>query len=612
MRQTDENKTGLTEPQEQAHHLPSSPVILVWSDALGEGEAGRLAGEGHLNSLQPQRLCEGYQWLKAVGALEWPALQIVPPDESLAEIDTFNKFHDSSYCQTVVALNNGQVNFRQEKRFGFCESATTALIGMAEVARQYVAAARTAVRLAASHATVPIRVVSLAGQQVHAHTNQAQSCDIFNDVALALLDAHALGQKVAFINLDAEHPIVIQDFFFKQKNVMTISLHEGPAFLYPGTGNVPEIGKGLGRGFNVNLPLPPGAVDAQMLQAFKQVVEPLLTRFEADLVILLGGASAHISEPLAHLRLTSHGYQQLLERVARSAPRFVLLGGNGTKWEVSARLWTLAVATLAGQTMITDNSTSFLPHLGLDDHHASRQALHDPPLPALPKSMEEYVDEMLHMTLQQAQQLLFPLWKIPISIENKSIAKKAGDLYHQITASKEVREARLKERYAQANPIRNDKRKDLTTADHSATLTYDSDPQHVAGRLRRNVPRDSDDEELKDKQVYVEETRHERSNNDSYAPNRHKRPTNRESAPRNSQTRTRSSDKRTPNAPNSSNRFRGSPSTTDRQGSLRSSRNSSIRTNQSRSKSRQESKKQDGSSRRKRNRRSKKRGGGKL
>jgi acetoin utilization protein AcuC len=369
-----------------------SSVALVWSEKLGQEPA--VFQEA---SLQPERLLQAYQFMESVGLLGWDELYLVPPDESLGALEQLGKFHEADYCDMVAQFDNNLLSLESYKSFGFSKDGTMPFEGMKEVATRFVAAARTAVQLSLKGEST--KVMSLAGEQYHAHAGQAEAGHIFNDVALALLDARVAGQKVAFINLEAEHAKVIQELFFDDSSLLTISLHEGADFLYPSTGHVEEIGRGEGRGFNINLPMPPGAGDAELLKAFEEVALPILKRFNAELVLLLAGSSAHVAEPLAHLRLTSYGYQQLVRKVMTLAPHLVLLGGGGTKWDVTARLWTLALATLAE----LDLPSAFL--------------LHDKSLPALPITMQEYVNEMVEKQITKARELLFPHWELPLTAD---------------------------------------------------------------------------------------------------------------------------------------------------------------------------------------------------
>ena len=60
-------------------------------------------------------------------------------------------------------------------------------------------------------------------------------------------------------------------------DVLTISLHEGPRFLFPGTGEVAEIGEGEGVGYSVNFRFAPFTTDEIYLWALREAVLPFST-----------------------------------------------------------------------------------------------------------------------------------------------------------------------------------------------------------------------------------------------------------------------------------------------------------------------------------------------
>lgn len=391
-------------PEEPASSSDLPEITLIWGDALWQAA-------GHPTSLHPDRLRRACQLVEALGSLRWEGVRKLAPDRSLGRSEALALFHEREYRHAVIALGAAQASAWRNGAFGFSEAGMVPFPGIAETAGLYVAAARTAVRAALD--SPQARVLSLAGEQPHARPAQAQSGDIFNDVLLALLDAQAAGARVAFLNLDAEHPTVIQERFYREP-LLTISLHEGPPFLYPSTGTVRETGEGAGQGYNVNLPLPPCAGDAEMREAIERVVLPLLERFAPDLLLILGGAASHYQEPLAHLRLTTHGYQALLMLLVETAPRVVLLGGSGSDADALARLWIVAVATAAGRT-------GELPH-SLPPAYARQWGegtLHDGRLRPLPRSLRGYVTAVLQESLYDAQRLLFPRWKLPMSGESR-------------------------------------------------------------------------------------------------------------------------------------------------------------------------------------------------
>ncbi|MDQ4078382.1 MAG: hypothetical protein M3220_19325 [Chloroflexota bacterium] len=390
-------------PKAPVAEVGPQSVAFVWSGSLPE----TAIGEG---VYWVDRLLRGYRLLEAAGTLLWREVQVIEADEALGSLEALNAFHDEEYLQAVAALSEEQASRWSNEAFGFSEKGTHAFPGMADIAGWYVAAARSAMQVLLSGQAM--RAVSLAGGQPHARRDRAESGDIFNDVLLALLDARAAGHKVAFLNLEAEHPIVVEEWFINDPGMLMISMHEGPDFHYPGTGFVEAMGERAGHGFNVNIPLPPGAGDREYRWAFEQIVPPLFEIFEPDIVVLLAGSSTHFAEPLAHLRLTSAGYQVLIERISVLAPRLVMLGGGGSDMDVSARLWAIALGAL------TERLAALPRNLPAD--YASEWgegSFHDDLLPALSSEMQAYVTERTRRSVFQLQRALFPLWGLPVSTE---------------------------------------------------------------------------------------------------------------------------------------------------------------------------------------------------
>ncbi len=416
-------------------------------------------------------MIQAYEQLKKIGALEWSSLQCIEPDDDLGTLNALLDFHHPIYCKSVLEWYDLKAkDLWSTEEFGFSKMGTVPFVGMAEIAQQYVSATRSAVRFAIDYAEEPVKVVCFAGEQPHAYRQEANNGDVFNDVALALLDADKLAKKIAFISLDAEHPTVVQDLFFSNSNVMMISLHEDPFFLYPCTGQTVEIGTGEGRGYNINIPLPPRAGDEQLDQAFKQVIHPLLTKFSPNVVIMLGGPSAHANELLSHLRLTTYGYQNIVNNLAQIAPRFVLLGGSGTDWQVSARLWALATATLAGQVDQTDQSTiSFKANER--SHAFDFNILQDKSIARLSHSMRKYVDYTFQSTLLDVQRLIFPLWNIPISLDEAQVLENIDSLTEKFTTENKISSQLSSNTLSENEPKLRAKTPDLKIPTHSLNET---------------------------------------------------------------------------------------------------------------------------------------------
>ncbi|HMB19685.1 MAG TPA: hypothetical protein VKQ10_01340, partial [Spirochaetota bacterium] len=147
---------------------------------------------------------------------------------------------------------------------------------------------------------------------------------------------------------DVHHGDGVQNAFYNDDRVFTFSIHETGHSLFPGTGYENEIGKGVGEGFNVNIPLLKDTDDEVYVYAFEEIIPPLLKRFDADLVCIQVGGDGHRDDPLAHLNLTSNGYAKVLHIINENAKKILATGGGGYNLFKTSALWALAWSIFCG------------------------------------------------------------------------------------------------------------------------------------------------------------------------------------------------------------------------------------------------------------------------
>jgi len=180
-----------------------------------------------------------------------------------------------------------------------------------------------------------------AGGLHHARRDGASGFCVLNDVAVALAAPLAAGRRVAYVDLDAHHGDGVMYGYYGHGGLLDVDLHQDGRTLFPGTGDVGEIGDGDGAGRKVNLPLPPGSGDAWLLPLLRRVVLPLLAEFRPQLLVVQHGLDGQDGDPLARLRYTAHGYAEadrLLFDLARSARLpLVVTGGGGYRAESVSR-----------------------------------------------------------------------------------------------------------------------------------------------------------------------------------------------------------------------------------------------------------------------------------
>ena len=334
----------------------SGSVVVAWDDALTQYDFG----PGH--PLAPVRVALTMELAGAFGVLAEPSVAVVSPSPATdADLETV---HDEEY---IAAVRQAGRTLAPDPRFGLGTSDDPVFEGMHEasalVAGATLAAARAiwpgpggvATTAAAEADGRPVHGASIAGGLHHAMRRSASGFCVYNDPAIAIIWLLAAGAgRIAYVDTDVHHGDGVQAAFYDDPRVLTISLHEHPATLFPGTGLPTETGTGDGEGYAVNVALPAGTGDAGWLRAFDAVVPPLLRAFQPEVLVSQHGCDSHRLDPLAHLELTVDAQrraQVMLHDLAHELcdGRWLLTGGGGYALvQVVPRTWTHLLGIAAG------------------------------------------------------------------------------------------------------------------------------------------------------------------------------------------------------------------------------------------------------------------------
>ena len=208
------------------------------------------------------------------------------------------------------------------------------------------------------------RAVNIAGGLHHAMPGNASGFCIYNDAAVAirwLLDNGA--SKVAYVDIDAHHGDGVQEVFYNDPRVLTVSLHETPQTLFPGTGLPTEVGGPDAEGSAVNVALPPGTSDSGWLRAFHAVVPQVVEAFEPEIIVSQHGCDSHANDPLTNLMLSVDGQRAsylAVRDLAAKLPdsRWISLGGGGyAVLKVVPRSWTHLLAIVGDRPIDPTTAT---------------------------------------------------------------------------------------------------------------------------------------------------------------------------------------------------------------------------------------------------------------
>lgn len=168
----------------------------------------------------------------------------------------------------------------------------------------------------------------------HAERSQAMGFCFFNNIAVTAAHLRNLGERIAIVDWDVHHGNGTQHAFYRDPDVLYISLHEFP--FYPGTGWVSETGTGPGAGLTVNIALPTATSAVSYLAAFRRVAVPVLEEFAPDWLLISAGFDAHIDDPLGGLRLASPDYASLAAAMVPIVPANRTIGFLEGGYDLSA------------------------------------------------------------------------------------------------------------------------------------------------------------------------------------------------------------------------------------------------------------------------------------
>ncbi len=306
---------------------------------LSEQLGGYGFPEGHPLSVDRQ----GAFW-RAACALGLDA-RVVVAGSAAADREALERFHRPEYVDRVIAASRageGYLDAGDTPAFAGCFEIAAHLVGAA------LEGARRVMQGEARRTFQPI------GGLHHARRGAAAGFCVLNDLGVlieALRRDYGV-RRIASVDIDVHHGDGVFYEFEDDPELIVADIHEDPDFLYPGTGFAFEAGRGEALGTKLNLPLAPGAGDAQFLRAWGEA-EAFVDRFAPELVLLQCGADALAGDPLADLRLSplahAHAARRLVALAERDARgRLMAFGGGGYSLENLSTAWCAVLGALVG------------------------------------------------------------------------------------------------------------------------------------------------------------------------------------------------------------------------------------------------------------------------
>lgn len=368
-----------------------SAPLFFYSDRL----LGYNMGPSH--PMKPQRLKMTRDLIDSYGLFAG-GLQLTEPE--LADTDEVAETHSRDFLEALSRLDRGE-RPRNTGRFGLGTGDNPIFDGIYEASLLYTGGSVGAAQALIDGAGGGRVAFNIAGGLHHAHYARAAGFCVLNDCAVAIRRLRRRFERVAYVDIDVHHGDGVQELFYDDPSVLTVSLHESGRTLFPGTGFVEEIGEGRGEGYSVNVPFAPDTPDSIWLETWRAAALPLLRAFDPEAIVLQMGTDAHALDPLAHLCLTAQGWLEAVKDVKALGRPIVAVGGGGYNLTTVTRMWALAVATLAGIDLPDAVPSSFPDRTRIP-------ALYDRESYLPPPREREFAQAFARQSVDAVRRLLFP------------------------------------------------------------------------------------------------------------------------------------------------------------------------------------------------------------
>jgi len=260
-------------------------------------------------------------------------------ESEAATVNQLLEFHDRAYLKALqYADSTGSVEADVRERYRVGTFENPLFPGLFERAAMTVGGSILAAELAVEGHVV----FHPSGGTHHGRPDRAAGFCYLNDPVFAIMTLLEKGsERVMYLDLDAHHGDGVEDAFYEEPRVTTVSIHEQNRWPFSGTRSHPHAGA-----FNFSVPLQFN--DSEFEYLMKNAVLPLADAIDADALVICCGADCLAGDPLSHMQLSNTTlWNAVTELVALNKTTMILGGGGYNPWTVT-RYWAGMWGRIAG------------------------------------------------------------------------------------------------------------------------------------------------------------------------------------------------------------------------------------------------------------------------
>ncbi|XP_058563281.1 histone deacetylase 3-like [Neofelis nebulosa] len=150
--------------------------------------------------------------------------------------------------------------------------------------------------------------INWAGGLHHAKKFEASGFCYVSDIVIGILELLKYHPRVLYIDTDIHHGDGVQEAFYLTDRVMTVSFHKHGNYVFPGTGDMYEVGAESGRYYCLNVPLRDGIDDQSYKHLFQPVINQVVDFYQPTCIVLQCGADSLGCDRLGCFNLSIRGH----------------------------------------------------------------------------------------------------------------------------------------------------------------------------------------------------------------------------------------------------------------------------------------------------------------
>jgi len=261
-------------------------------------------------------------------------------ESEAASIDQLVEFHDRAYVRALQYANStGRVEPDVRERYQVGTFENPLFPGLFERASMTVGGSILAAELAAEGRVV----FHPTGGTHHGRPDRAAGFCYLNDPVFAIMTLLRLGsERVLYLDLDAHHGDGVEEAFYEEPRVTTVSIHEKNRWPFSGTHSHGHAGA-------FNFSVPTQFNDSEFDYLMQNAVLPIAKARDVDALVICCGADCLAGDPLSHMKLTNVALWDAIEQLIALDKSTIVLGGGGyNPWTVT-RYWAGMWGRISGQ-----------------------------------------------------------------------------------------------------------------------------------------------------------------------------------------------------------------------------------------------------------------------